>query len=107
MCSKFRLLKAKIAYKYAIMKANKLNLINGRRYFVLMTDTGKLVVMDKSIFYKMRKRGSMPKDITPRMLSRISVYYTPGMFKGKSSPGMAETTCNTRKEKYLKYIQKI
>lgn len=107
MCKKLKLLKAKIAYMYAKMKADKLSLINGRRYFVLMTDNGKLVVMDKSVFYKMRKRGSMPKEITPRMLSGISVYYTSATFKGRSSPSMAATTCHSRKEKYLKYVQKL
>lgn len=107
MCKKLKLLKAKIAYMYAKMKADKLSLINGRRYFVLMTDNGKLVVMDKSVFYKMRKRGSMPKQITPRMLPRISVYYTAGTFNGQPSPGMAVKPALMKKRRYLNYIRNL
>ena len=76
----------------------------GRRYFILMADSGKLVVTDKSQFYKLRRRGSMPKAITPRMLPRISVYYTAGTYKGNPSPCMADTTAADRKQKYLRYI---
>lgn len=100
----FRLIKAKIAYMYAKFKADQLNKVTGKRQFVLMTDNGKLVVMDKSLFYKMRKRGSMPLQITPRMLPRISVYYTAGTYKGNPSPCMADTTAAGRKQKYLRYI---
>ena len=71
-----KLLKARIAYYYAKLKAEQLNKFTGRRYFVLMTDSGKLMVMDKTIFYKLRKRGHMPRQIQPHMLQRISVYYT-------------------------------
>ena len=48
----------------------------------------------------------MPKAITPRMLPRISVYYTAGTYKGNPSPCMADTTAAGRKQKYLRYIMK-
>ena len=99
-----KLLKARIAYYYAKLKAEQLNKFTGRRYFVLMTDSGKLMVMDKTIFYKLRKRGHMPRQIQPHMLQRISVYYTAGTYKGNPSPCMADTTAAGRKQKYLRYI---
>lgn len=103
----FRLIKAKIAYMYAKFKADQLNKVTGKRQFVLMTDNGKLVVMDKSLFYKMRKRGSMPLQITPRMLPRISVYYTAGTYNGASVPCMQQHTALKKRIKFLNYIRKL
>lgn len=104
MKHQLKTIKALIAYAYAKFKADRLNSLTGRRYFILMADSGKLVVTDKSQFYKLRRRGSMPKAITPRMLPRISVYYTAGTYKGNPSPCMADTTAAGRKQKYLRYI---
>lgn len=107
MKQKIRILKARIAYYYAKLKAEQLNRFTGRRQFVLMTDNGKLMVMDKTYFYKLRKRGSMPKQITPRMLPRISVYYTAGTFNGQPSPGMAVKPALMKKRRYLNYIRNL
>ena len=102
-----KLLKARIAYYYAKLKADQLNKFTGRRYFVLMTDSGKLMVMDKTIFYKLRKRGHMPRQIQPHMLQRISVYYTAGMYKGRLSPCMAEKSALIKMRRYLNYIRNL
>lgn len=102
-----KLLKARIAYYYAKLKAEQLNKFTGRRYFVLMTDSGKLMVMDKTIFYKLRKRGHMPRQIQPHMLQRISVYYTAGMYKGRLSPCMAEKSALIKMRRYLNYIRNL
>ena len=61
MKHQLKTIKALIAYAYAKFKADRLNALTGRRYFILMADSGKLVVTDKSQFYKLRRRGSMPK----------------------------------------------
>ena len=102
-----KLLKARIAYYYAKLKAEQLNKFTGRRYFVLMTDNGKLMVMDRTIFYKLRKRGHMPRQIQPHMLQRISVYYTAGMYKGRLSPCMAEKSALIKMRRYLNYIRNL
>lgn len=102
-----RLLKARITYFYAKLKAEQLNKFTGRRQFVLMTDCGKLMVMDKTLFYKLRKRGHMPPQIKPHMLQRISVYYTAGMYKGRLSPCMAEKSALIKKRRYLNYIRNL
>lgn len=107
MKQKIKLLKARIAYFYAKLKAEQLNKFTGRRYFVLMTDNGKLMVMDKTIFYKLRKRGHMPRQIQPHMLQRISVYYTAGMYKGRLSPCMAEKSALIKMRRYLNYIRNL
>ena len=102
-----RLLKARIAYYYAKLKAGRLNKLTGRRYFVLMTDGGKLMVMDKAVFYKLRKRGSMPRHVTPRMLPRISVWYTAGTYKGRPSPPMPRKAALVKKHRYLAYVRSL
>ena len=107
MKHQLKTIKALIAYAYAKFKADRLNAVTGRRYFILMADSGKLVVTDKSQFYKLRRRGSMPKAITPRMLPRISVYYTAGMYKGRLSPCMADKSALMKKRRYLNYVRNL
>ena len=107
MKQKIKLIKARIAYFYAKLKAEQLNKFTGRRQFVLMTDSGKLMVMDKTFFYKLRKRGHMPRQIQPHMLQRISVYYTAGMYKGQLSPCMAEKSARMKKRRYLNYVRNL
>lgn len=102
----FRLVKARITYAYAKMKAKQLNRCNGKRYYVLMTDHGKLMVMDKDIFYRLRHRGVMPERIKPRMLTKIAVWYTAGMFCGKPSPPMHPKQAERQLRQYLAYIRK-
>lgn len=101
------MMKARIAYMYAKMKAEQLNKICDKRQFVLMTDNGKLVVMDKKLFYKLRKRGNIPKDITPSMLTRIALYYTSGANAIAKAPAMPDTTARHRKKRFLEYIDRL
>lgn len=107
MKKKIRMMKARIAYMYAKMKAEQLGKFTTKRQFVLMTDSGKLIVMGKELFYKMRRRGSMPTGITPRMLPRIAVYYTAGKHGGTMASAMPPATAKIRKQKFLEYIGKI
>ena len=107
MKQKIKLIKARIAYFYAKLKAEQLNKFTGRRQFVLMTDSGKLMVMDKTFFYKLRKRGHMPRQIQPHMLQRISVYYTAGRYTGQLSPFMAEMSALMKKRRYLIYVRDL
>lgn len=107
MKHQLKTIKALIAYAYAKFKADRLNALTGRRQFVLMTDSGKLMVMDKTFFYKLRKRGHMPPQIKPHMLQRISVYYTAGMYKGRLSPCMADKSALMKKRRYLNYIRNL
>lgn len=99
-------IKAKLAYLYAKVKADKLEQMNHTRYYILMADNGKLVVMDKSRFYALRKRGIMPKQYKPHMLTQMSLYYTKGTYKGKAVPAMSPSQSAVKKRRYLTYIIK-
>lgn len=100
-----KLLKAKIAYNYAKLKALQLYRLKGMQQFILMTDDGRLLVMDKSVFYKLRKNKNMPNYIQPNMLPRLSVWYTQCFKHGKKLPSMPLNTANKRKLRYLQYIR--
>ena len=107
MKKKVRMMKARIAYLYARMKAERLGRLSGRRQYVLMTDSGKLVVMDRRQFYRLRKGGCMPRAITPRMLPRVAVYYTAGPSGGVSVPCMPPSSAVRRKRRYLEYVRSL
>lgn len=104
---KFKLFRARLVYNYAVYKAKQRNYMDGKRYYVVMSDNGKLMVIDKDVFYRIRHKGIMPKDIKPRMLTKIAVWYTRGMYKGKASAEMAEKQKDEKYEKYISYIQAL
>lgn len=101
-----RTIKARLAYLYARVKADKYEQLKHTRHYILMADDGRLMVMDKSRFYSLRKRGIMPKDIQPHMLTKVSLYYTRGYYKGGLAPAMSASHQAMKKRKYLTYIQR-
>lgn len=107
MINFFKIFKADIAYLYAKMKAEKQHISTGKQQFLLMSDNGRLMIMDDTHFYGLRKCGSMPRNITPRMLKRIAVYYTDGLFKGRYANRMSDKTRHNRKQRYMGFIKNI
>lgn len=104
---KIKVFKACITYAYAKFKATQKNRITGQRQFVVMSDDGRLMVMDRSLFYKLRKRKTMPKYIKPHMLNKISVWFSAGMYKGKPSPAMSPRQTDFKRRRYLRYIRNL
>lgn len=100
-------IKAHIAYYYARLKADHQYRLSGERQFVMMTDNGKLMVMSRHLFYRLRKRGIMPQRITPRMLTKISVYYTAAHCNTGAISAMDIVTAKHRKQRYLEFVSKI
>ena len=99
------LLRARISYLYAKSIARQRYNRTGRRQFIVMTDSGKLLIMDKSVFYSLRKGGHMSESIKPHMLPRISVWYTRGHHGGKPSPEISKAAASTKFRRYLQYLQ--
>lgn len=104
---KIKLFKASIAYSFAKFKAQQRNHLTGKRQFVLMTDDGRLLVMDKTLFYKLRKRNHIPHYIQPHTLPKIAVWYTAATYKGKPLPAMHPTQTNRKRHRYLAYIRNL
>jgi len=104
---KIKVFKACIAYAYAKFKAAQRNRVTNRRQFVVMTDDGRLLVMDKNVFYKLRKRKNMPKFIKPHMLMRISVWYSAGHYKGKPCAAMSKRQADYKRRRYLQYVRNL
>lgn len=105
--AKLKVLKARIAYAYAKFKATQRNRITGQRQFVLMSDDGRLMVMDKSLFYNLRHRRIMPPHIKPHMLNHLSVWFSAGMYKGKPSPPMSARQAERKRRRYLLYVRNL
>lgn len=104
---KLRVLKARIAYQYAKFKATQRSRITRQRQFVVMTDDGRLLVMDKSVFYKLRKRKCMPAYIKPHMLAKISVWHSGGMYKGRPAAAMSKRQADSKRRRYLLYVRNL
>lgn len=90
-------IKALINYNLAIAKAKRLREETGVKQYVLSGEDGRLLVMTKNHFYKLRKRGVIDKSYKPRNLNSIAVWYT----DGKDSRQMCNATAKKRKDKYI------
>jgi len=104
---KIKVFKARVTYAYAKFKATQRNRITKQRQFVVMSDDGRLMVMDRSLFYKLRERKTMPQHIKPRMLNKISVWYSAGMYQGKPSPPMHQRQADRKRRRYLQYVRNL
>lgn len=104
---KFKVFKAIVAYAYAKFKAAQLNRVTHRRQFIVMTDNGRLLVMDKDVFYKLRKRKVMPRYVKPHMLNKISVWYSAARCNGKPCAAMPQRQADDKRRRYLQYVRSL
>lgn len=69
-------LRCEVMYRQAINMANKASFKDGLVYFVLPTESGKLMVINHAQYALFRKEGLTPKDAMPKDLFKDSVYHT-------------------------------
>lgn len=69
-------IKCELMYWNAVQTANKLNRKMGVVYFVMPTESGKLMVMNYDEYVLYRKKGYTDKDLKPKDLFKESVYHT-------------------------------
>ena len=69
-------IKCELMYRKATAAANKLASKDGDIYYVLPTESGKLMVINRSQYMAYRKVGLTPKDGKPRDLFRDCLYHT-------------------------------
>lgn len=69
-------LKCELMYRRAVSMADKASSKDGQVYFVLPTETKKLMVINHAQYILFRKKGLTPKDAKPKDLFRSSVYHT-------------------------------
>ena len=75
-------LKARIAFTLAVRKAEDAHAKDSDRYYVLPSGDGKLVVIDRMNFKKLRRKHYVGKKHTPSRLVDECFYYTANCFEG-------------------------
>lgn len=75
----FRKIKVTLQLREAVRKANDAHQKTGNRYYVLPTfnGSGKLIVLDKKDFKKLRRKGYINTKASIRDLINESFYFTP------------------------------
>lgn len=80
----FKKIKAEIVYSLAVRKADNAHSENGERYYVMPSEDGRLVVVDRRNFRVLKRKNYIPKDASVADMQRECFYCTPiGMFKGE------------------------
>lgn len=69
-------IKCEIMYRKAVSLADKTSAKNGKVYFVMPTETGKLMVISYEEYCAFRKAKLTPRDLRPRDMFRESLYHT-------------------------------
>lgn len=73
----FRRLKAYLALREAINKADNAHADGGGRYYVLGTADGKLIVTDKKNYRCLKRKGYIDKNATTQDALNECFYFTP------------------------------
>ena len=73
----FTKLKAMLMYREAVQRANEAHTKRGTRYYVLPSEDGKLVVLDRYDLKMLKRRHYMRSEVKVIDLVRDSFYFTP------------------------------
>lgn len=87
----FQMLKATLRFREAVRKADEEHMRTGARYYVmpLSGNDGKLVILDRYDFRKLKHKGYIPSKVFVRDLERECFYFTPARGgNGRLQPGM-------------------
>lgn len=75
-------LKARIAFTLAVRRAEDAHAKDSDRYFVLPSGDGKLVIVDKMNFKRLKRKHYVGRNQTPSRLIDECFYYTANCFEG-------------------------
>lgn len=73
----FKKIKAEIVYSLAVRKADNAHSENGDRYYVIPSEDGRLVVVDRRNFRVLKRKNYIPKDASVADMQRECFYCTP------------------------------
>lgn len=79
----FKKIKAEIVYSLAVRKADNAHSENGERYYVMPSEDGRLVVVDRRNFRVLKRKNYIPKDASVADMQRECFYCTPPYRNGK------------------------
>lgn len=73
----FKKIKAEIVYSLAVRKADNAHSENGERYYVMPSEDGRLVVVDRRNFRILKRKNYISKDASVADMQRECFYCTP------------------------------
>ncbi len=73
----FKSLKARLTYREAVRKADKVHAQDGRRYYVMPSAEGKLLIMDRENFRILKRKHYINSRARVQDLMDECFYYTP------------------------------
>ena len=73
----FKKIKAEIVYSLAVRKADNAHSENGERYYVMPSEDGRLVVVDRRNFSILKRKNYISKDASVADMQRECFYCTP------------------------------
>ena len=102
MMNIFKKLRASIRYKEAIRQADKAHKETGERYYVMpSSQIGKLIIMDRHNFRKLKQKRYINSKASVSDLQRECFYCTP--YKNGSGK-ISEEVTELKKKQYYEWI---
>lgn len=86
-----------LRYREAVIMADEAHAKDSDRYYVMPSMDGKLLVMDRKNFRRLKRKGYIHKNATMQNAIRECFYYTPGL----ANAGVI--TEDALKRKYAEY----
>lgn len=99
----FKLLIARIRFRFACYKADLLHDQTGKRYFVIPIGNGKLFVLNSDQRKQFIKRGIMHKSIDYIWLMQNALYYTNAK-QSNNSTNMDKATARQKEQLFINNI---
>ncbi len=103
----FQKIKAGLRFREAVRKAEQAHQETGGRYYVmpLAGSKGKLIIIDRFNFRKLKQKGYITRNASVRDLERECFYFTP--YRDGSSAITPETETIKRKQFFSWYADAI
>lgn len=73
----FKKIKAETVYSLAVRKADNAHSENGERYYVMPSEDGRLVIVDRRNFRILKRKNYISKDASVADMQRECFYCTP------------------------------
>jgi hypothetical protein len=95
--------KARIAFTLAVRRAEDAHAKDSDRYFVLPSGDGKLVIVDKMNFKRLKRKHYVGRNHTPSRLIDECFYYTANCFEG----GMDKERVKKMRRSYTDWVTNL
>ena len=103
MVNLIKRIKSELQFKKAVDEAEKAHEKNGGRFYVLPNKNGKLLVLDRTNFRILKRKGYIKSNYNMNDVKRISFYYTSGQINDNM---ISDEEAALRKSFFLSWASK-